>query len=152
MAKPTVDQISVDLTGQPDNRKKKAKPAEAVVWTPESELETITVTFLGGKTPFCTDVLQAPCRGGCVGALVIGPDDSYKYQISVDGVRIISSDEKTGAADPEIIIDSGSEIPPKSKKGSSKAVQKKSAAKRPAGVKKAGAVRKAAKKKTAKKR
>jgi hypothetical protein len=146
MANPKVNEIFVDLSGQPDNPKKKAKASEAIVWIPESELETITVTFLGGKTPFCTDILQAPCRGGCVGALVIGPDDKYVYEISVDGVRVIPE-----AAPPEIIIDSGSAVPPRGKKSSSKAA-KKSAAKKPAAAKTAGAARKGAKKKAAKKR
>jgi hypothetical protein len=144
---PKVKEIFVDLVGQPSVKKQPAKPSEAIVWIPESELETITVTFLGGKTPFYTGVLQAPCPGGSVGALVIGPDDTYTYQISVDGVRTSSS----GAADPEIIIDSGSKVPPKRRNRSSKAVQKKSADKKPAGGKKAGP-KKGAKKKAAKKR
>jgi hypothetical protein len=148
MANPKVNEIFVDLSGQPDNPKKKVKPSEAVVWIPKSELETITVTFLGGKTPFCTDVLQAPCRGGCVGALVIGADDKYEYEISVDGVRAVGPE----AAPPEIIIDSGSEVPPKGRKSSTKPAEKKSAAKKAAGAKKAGATKKGAKKKAAKKR
>jgi hypothetical protein len=147
MAVPKVNELFVDLSGQPDNRKKKAKPSEAIVWIPESELETITVTFLGGKTPFCTEVLQAPCRGGCVGALVIGPDDNYFYEISVDGLRVSPE-----AAPPEIIIDSGSEVPPKGRKSPSKATPKKGAAKKRAAAKKAGAARKGAKKKAAKRR
>jgi hypothetical protein len=147
MANPKVNEIFVDLSGEPDNRRKKAKPSEAIVWIPLSELATITITFLGGKTPFCTDVLQSPCRGGCVGALVIGEDDTYDYEISVNGLRVTPE-----AAPPEIIVDSGSVIPPKGKKSSTKPAEKKSAAKKAAGVKKGGATRKGAKKKAAKKR
>ena len=72
---------------------------------------------------------------------MIGADDKYVYEISVDGVRVSPE-----AAPPEIIIDSGSVVPPKGKKGSSKAVQKKSAGK------KAGAAGKGAGKKAKKKR
>src|SRR5262249_11001238 len=146
-----VKEIFVDLIGLPSVKKQPAKPLEAIVWIPESELETITITFLGGKTPFYTDVLQAPFPGSSVGALVTGQDDTYKYQISVVGIEGSSSDEQVEAAPPEILIDSGSEVPPKGKKGASKAVQKKRAAKKPAGGKK-GTGTKGAKKKAGKKR
>jgi len=142
MPKP-VKQIFVDLTAQPNVRKQKAKSSDAIVWIPESELETITVTFLGGKTPFSTDVLQAPFIGGCVGGVVIGDDDTYKYRLSVNGLH--SADETTAAADPEIIIDNGSGVPPEPRK-SGKSAQKKSS------QQKAGRGKKTRKKKTGKKK
>jgi hypothetical protein len=148
MPKP-VKQIFVDLTAQPNVRRQKAKSSDAIVWIPESELETITVTFLGGKTPFSTDVLQAPFIGGCVGGVVIGGDDTYKYQISVHGLR--SADETTAAADPEIIIDSGSGVPPEPRK-SGKSAQKKSSRHKAGRSKKTGKKKKTGRKKAAKKR
>jgi hypothetical protein len=143
-----VKEIFVDLTGQPNVRRQKAKSSEAIVWIPDSELETITVTFLGGKTPFCTAVLQAPCAGGCVGGVVTQGDDTYKYQISVHGLR--SADETTAAADPEIIIDSGSGVPPEPRKNG-KSAQKKSSRKKAWLGKKTGK-KKTGKKKAAKRR
>lgn len=149
-----VKEIFVDLGGFPSAKKQPAKQSDAIVWIPDSELETIAITFLEGKTPFYTGVLQAPFPGSVVGALVTGPDDTYKYEISVNGVRAVGPE----AAPPEIIIDSGSEVPPKGKKSSSKATPKKNAARKPAAVKKGaaarkgGAARKGARKKGAKKR
>jgi len=150
MPKP-VKQIFVDLTAQPNVRKQKAKSSDAIVWIPESELETITVTFLDGKTPFRTDVLQAPCPGGCVGGVVTGSDDTYKYRISVNRLRTVSEVDTTAAADPEIIIDSGSGVPPEPRKRRGKSTQRKNS-QRKAGRRKKTGKKKTGKKKAAKKR
>src|ERR1043165_7256150 len=111
MAHPRVKEIFVALSGQPSTRRQPAKNAEAIVWVPDSQLETMTITFPDDRSPFEFSELVSPGHGGCVGGLVTGPDDHYTYHSTV-----VTRTGVAAASDPEIIVDSGGGTPPEPKK------------------------------------
>ena len=134
--------LFVDAAGNVNDKKPHAKGKDGVIWIPDSALETIYINFLDNKTPFATQALQGSA-GSIVGGVVVGPPDEYFYQLTV---ATLNGDKITARADPEIIVDPGTNVPPGGKKRGRKA------AKKAGGRKKAAVKKKAGRKKATKKR